>query len=82
MGALTPYRPAMVVPAKCWRSTQMLALYSTQLKVTENGQPISLQPGVTSKNGKSKKCLELLSDCRLFPFGFGSLAVLEICRRP
>jgi hypothetical protein len=53
-----------------------------QLKVTENGQSISLQLGITSKNGKSKKCLELLSDSKLFPFCSGSLAVLEICRKP
>jgi hypothetical protein len=57
MGALTRYRPAMVVPAKHQRSTQMLALYSkvgAQLKSLKNGQSISLQQGVTSKNGKLK----------------------------
>jgi hypothetical protein len=38
MGALTQYWPAMVVPAKCQRSIQMLAFYSkvgAQLKVTK-----------------------------------------------
>jgi hypothetical protein len=90
----------------------MLAFYSkvgAQLKVTKNGQSISLQPvpeiidpvfaktsqnarflisknerfglvfvktgsinsgtGVTSKSGKSKKCVEFSSDSRLFTFG-------------
>ncbi len=72
MGALTQYWHAMVVPAKCQRSIQMLAIYSkvgAQLKVTKNGQSISLQPGVTSKSGKSKKCSEHSSDTRLFTFG-------------
>jgi len=72
MGALTQYWPAMVVPAKCQRSIQMLAFYlkeGAQLKVTKNGQSISLQPGVTWKSGKSKKFLEFSSDSRLFTFG-------------
>jgi hypothetical protein len=75
MGALTQHWPAMVVLAKCQRSIQMLAFYSkvgAQLKVTKvtkNGQSISLQPGVTSKSGKIKKCLEFSSDSRLFTFG-------------
>ncbi len=72
MGALTQYWPAMVVPAKCQRSIQILAIYSkvgAQLKVTKNGQSISLQPGVTSKSGESKMCLEFSSDSRLFTFG-------------
>ncbi len=46
--ALTPYLPNMVVPAKCWRSSQILAFskVGTQLKITETRQSISLQPGV------------------------------------
>ncbi len=40
------YRPKVGVLFKCW--------HSTQLKITEIGQYISLQPGITSKNGKSK----------------------------
>ncbi len=47
---LLSYQPALVVPAKCLRSTQMLVLYSnegTQLKITENGQSIALQLGLT-----------------------------------
>ncbi len=41
MGALTPYWSAMVIPAKCRRSTKMLTLYSkvgTLLKSLKNGQ--------------------------------------------
>jgi hypothetical protein len=77
MEKLAPYEkvgalwlPAMVVSAECWRSTQILALYSkvgAQLKSLKSGQSISLQPGITSKSDKSKNCLEfgLISDCSL-----------------
>jgi hypothetical protein len=50
MVELLLYWPVMVVPAKCSRSTQILVLYSNvgaQLKVTEIGQSIILQPGIT-----------------------------------
>ncbi len=50
MVELLLYRPVMVVPAKCSRSTQILVLYSNvgaQLKITESGQSIALQLGIT-----------------------------------
>jgi hypothetical protein len=83
---------AGLVQYECGHTGQMFAFYSNvgalrkcigaQLKITENGQSISLQSSITSKNGKSKKCLGFLSYSRLFTFGPGSLVVLEICRKP
>ncbi len=44
-----PHAGKAPVPAQCQHSIQMLAHFSnvgTQLKITENGQSISLQPGI------------------------------------
>jgi hypothetical protein len=60
------------------RTGQMSAFYSNVGVLLKSRRPIeshqkwavlSLQPGVTSKSGKSKKCLEFSSDSRLFAFG-------------
>jgi hypothetical protein len=62
----------------------MMGFYSkvgTQLKITKNGLSISLQPGFTSKMVKAK-VLRILVDSRLFTFGSGSLAVVEIHSKP